>query len=39
VNYAEKHGNRAAERRFGSPTDREDDMRMEEVKERINQSR
>jgi hypothetical protein len=37
VNYAEKHGNRAAERRFGSPLT-EDDTRMEEANERFNQS-
>jgi hypothetical protein len=39
VNYAEKHGNRAAERRFGLPTDREGDTRMEKAKERFDQSR
>jgi len=39
VNYAGKHGNRAAERRFGSPPNREDDTRMEEANGRFNQSR
>ena len=40
VNYAAKHGNRAAERRFGSPpTEMMDDTRMEEAKEKFNQSR
>ena len=40
VNYTEKHGNRAAERRFGlTPTEMMDDTRMEEAKERFNQSR
>jgi len=39
VNYAEKHGNRAAERRFWLTCDREDDTRMEEAKEIFNQSR
>jgi len=38
MNYAEKHGNRAAGRRFDSPPT-EDDTRMEEAKERFNQSR
>ena len=38
VNYAEKHGNRAAERRFGSPPT-DDDTRMEEAKERFKQGR
>jgi len=34
VNYAEKHGNWAAERRFGSsPTEMMDDMRIKEARE------
>jgi hypothetical protein len=36
VNYTEKHGNRAAERRFGSPPTG-DKMRIEAAKERFNQ--
>jgi len=39
MNYAEKHGNLAAERRFGLTTNRDNDMKMEEAKERFNQSR
>ena len=39
VNYAEKHGNRAAERHFGSPPTEKMITRMEEAKERFNQSR
>jgi len=41
VNYAERHVNRAAERCFGSPLTEKmiQDTRMEEAKERFNQSR
>jgi len=36
VNYAEKHGNRAAERHFDSPPTDKMITRMEEAKERFN---